>query len=702
MMEFQKRDIFTRRERDGRKAVFIHEDWLVNNIKGLTERNLRVRYRGMFLATVSTKRQKAQSILPDTGASWRYAKKRDGFYYDYDRLPKNRQDKLLQKEALLALYEASLQANEVDSMGKTIDRYVQDLTPWLKGYADCTDIQAEHLARACAVIQFAADEISRREPTRCNAYYRRLAEVIKERSWVYLPKNYRILKRKIMEVVNGVAVTEVVKLPRRGNENSKKYDDKQVLGWMMYLRARPENYSTAHIARRIIRMCKIARKPVPSFSWLEHFFANQKTKFLTGAARHRSNRKGWEYQDYVPVAGALYAGDCWQMDGTRINFIPHKSSDGKERSMMIIAVRDVHSGDIIGFHLDTKEDRYGYLHALNMAVKNTGHLPYELVTDRFPGHNTDEWQLVTKRMEREGVKVTVTSTGTGKSHVERCFSTIQDVFMQDFYMYYGQGIQSSTERGRRSPEYLKTAKRRAKKEGWGFDEAWRTVAAVVNNYRTTPLNEYSTKNATVTESPKQLYEISETPNTKKVDEWTRVELFGTMRSQTIRNNGLIRMRIHKAEYVYRIEDYEIISNYKKVNVYYDLEDLSTIYLFTPDTDVNSKFLCEVEEEQAVQYYGPDADMERLAKMKKARKEIREQRKAELDAVTFGAEAEVTLLLGAVSDKVDADDAETAWLAERADIWQDRGSERRLDVPVVEDVLEDEDEGDMELVVVRNY
>ena len=98
------------------------------------------------------------------------------------------------------------------------------------------------------------------------------------------------------------------------------------------------------------------------------------------------------------------------MDGTRINFIPHKSADGKEKSLMIIAVRDVHSGDIVGFHLDTKEDRYGYIHALNMAVRNTGHLPYELVHDRFPGHNTDEWTLITKRMKREGVIMTVTST----------------------------------------------------------------------------------------------------------------------------------------------------------------------------------------------------------------------------------------------------------------------------------------------------
>lgn len=448
-------------------------------------------------------------------------------------------------------------------------------------------------------------------------------------------------------------------------------------------------------------MCAIAQKNAPSFSWIEHFFADKANKFLTGAARHRSGRKGANYRDYLPIAGALYAGDCWQMDGTRINFIPHRSEDGSEKSLIIIAVRDVHSGDIIGCHFDTKEDRYGYIHALNMAVVETGHLPYELVHDRFPGHNTDEWSIITEKMKREATKVTISSTATSKAHVERCFSTLQDVFMQDFPWYYGQGVQSRHEAAHRSPEYLVSVKKRARREGWDFNAAWRSAMQVVHNYRTTPLSEYSRKNSEVHESPQQLYQVSETPNVNKVDDFTRVELFGTMRKQTIRNNGIIRMRIHKAEYVYKIDDYDIIKHYKKVNVYYDLEDLSKIYLFAPEDSINTHFLCEVQEERAVQVYGPNADYERLAKMKKKRKEIRERRQQELEEVVAHSAGEVDLLLAAAAPKTSSDSAESAWLAERVEIWKDQGTSPRLNLPETPPSPEQEEE-DIDINQLRNY
>lgn len=697
-MEFQSHDIFTRRERDTRIAVFVSQEWLVENVKGLTEKRLRTRCRPQFLATVKSARHKKQSILPDTNSSWRYAKKNGTYYYDFDRLSAPRKKQLPTKEELLDLYDRAMKAEVKSEVAGTLDDFIADLTPWRKHYKECTDIQAEHLARACAVVQFAANEVGSKAPTSSNDYYRTLAAVIKERGWVYLPKNYRKVKEKVMAVVNGESVTSVIKLPRKGNNNRKAYDNEQVIRWMLYLRSRPENYGNAHIARRILKMCAISDITPPSFSWLEHFFSDTKNKWLTGASRHRSNRQGWEYRDYIPVAGALYAGDCWQCDGTRVNFIPHQSKDGKEKSLMIIAIRDVHSGDIVGFHLDTKEDRYGYLHALNMAVTNTGHLPYELVHDRFPGYNTPEWDLITQRMEREGVKVTVTSTATGKSHVERCFSTMQDVFMQDFDVYYGQGIRSTREAARRSAEFLQSARKRAKKEGWGFDDAWKAASEVVHRYRNTKLSEYSRKNANVEHTPRELYDISEKPNVKPLDPFTRAELFGTMRPATVRNNGIITMQIHKAKYVYKITDYDIIKNYKKVNVYYDIEDLSTIYLFAPGNDINSKFLCEVKEEEAVQYYGPDADFKALAKAKAARKEIADRRKEELEEMTFGAKDEVDLLMSQLIPKTTTDTAETAFLLDRVNAWQDKGTERRIELtPTAED---EDDLG--ELVVVRNY
>ena len=56
-----------------------------------------------------------------------------------------------------------------------------------------------------------------------------------------------------------------------------------------------------------------------------------------------------------------------------------------------------------------------------MAVENTGYLPYELITDRFPGHNTDEVKRLITHFKMLGVKVSITHKPTGKPHVERGF-----------------------------------------------------------------------------------------------------------------------------------------------------------------------------------------------------------------------------------------------------------------------------------------
>lgn len=228
-MQLQKNDIWTRRERDKRLVVWVSEKVLIENIRGLTETYFRRKSRPKFIQTVSGEKRKKQAVLPDTGASWRYAKKRGEFYYDYDRLPENRKKQLPSKEELLTLYERGMQSNAQSAMESDLLGYMNDLTPWIKAYVNCSDVQANHLARACAVVQFAAIEVASQEPTSSNDLYRNLAAIIKRRSWCYLPKNYRRLKEKIMQVVEGAAVTDVIKLPRQGNNNRKAYDDQQVI-----------------------------------------------------------------------------------------------------------------------------------------------------------------------------------------------------------------------------------------------------------------------------------------------------------------------------------------------------------------------------------------------------------------------------------------------------------------------------------------
>jgi hypothetical protein len=605
-------------------------------------------------------RYQKQRTLPDTDvtgkkgtkASWRFAKRNGTYYYDYDRIPNLGKRNLPKKEDLVETHATALRLQTTTSLWDVLEPRIQEVSTFLPAYGSCNEEQAVALARACAVVQYAAERVKGEEPTRSNDFYRQLAKVVKDHRLTYLPKNYRVLKGKVDRVIAGEDVREVIKLPRQHNQNRGKYDNERVIGWMLYLRNHGRNYSGAHIYRKLKRMCELTGEAAPSKSWVEHSLAEWKTKFLTGAGRFGSGKYGSDFNSYVPIEGALHAGDCWQMDATRVQLVRHRSG-GDLRSLNMTVVRDVHSGDIIGYALAHSENRWTYTTALEMAVKATGHLPYELVHDKFPGHNTPEWGVISKRLTHQGVKITVTSKATTKAAAERGFGTLQQVVAPDSAWYYGEGIMSNNRNAHVSPEYQLQANKEVGRENFNFEAAVSEAIGIIERYRDTKYSTYSRVRAKVERTPRELYNDSEQDNVIACDDFRRVEIFGTETTGTLRNNGKLRIRIQHVDYLYQldeVEQYDIIKTYRRVNVCYDLADLTRVYLFEPGTDVNRKYLGEVVEERRAAYYGPDADHERIAKMKAKHKQLRERRKADLEeALQAASDAEV-MLVAATTDK----------------------------------------------------
>jgi hypothetical protein len=79
-----KDDIVIRGKKGG-DTVWVSER-LVVVVLDVTEEHLRTVARNRYAATVSTSRRD-RDVLPDTGASWRYAKINGRFYYDLLRIP---------------------------------------------------------------------------------------------------------------------------------------------------------------------------------------------------------------------------------------------------------------------------------------------------------------------------------------------------------------------------------------------------------------------------------------------------------------------------------------------------------------------------------------------------------------------------------------------------------------------------------------
>lgn len=663
-MQLHKEAIWTRREKSGRLAVWLSERLILEQLSDLTLKYMKTHARYKYRETVPT-RFKDQNILPDTGASWRYARQNSQFYYDYDRLPEERRALLPEKEQLLAMYKQQMFASQATTLEAHFREAMRlNARLYLADYAGYNEEHMNKLSEAAAVLVAAATWIGDHDiDIKRDQFFFEAADAVKKIHVQYLPTHHRRLKDKILAVLEGQSLKDAVDLPRAGNSNALRYGDNEIRSWLYQLRVSPQNYTDAYCIRKVQKLCVMTGKDTPSRSWMQTLLSANKTKWIT-QDRYGSGRKRNQYEGYTPIENAVFAGDCWQVDGTRWNFIPFRNDQGKEQYLYIIAVTDVYSGDLVGHHFGIGEDRYAYVQALKNACNQAGHLPWQLVLDRFPGHNTDEWELMTKRLQTRGVKVTVTSDKQGKAKVERLFGTLQTVFMQDSPYYYGEGVQSRREAAHRSPEYLKEIQKQARAEGWSFEQARAEAERIIAAYRSTPYKEYSRRYATVEESPAQLYTASDKPHTVKVEPWDFVELFGMERANTIRRGGLIKMDIMKAPYVFYIpeEHYEIIRDYRQVAVCYDIDDLSQIYLFEPSQAANRKYLGIALAQGAAQIYGPDPDYSELAKAQARARHIERQRQQERDELV-NAGAEVSLLMGPHASKDSYGQAETAWIHE---------------------------------------
>jgi len=667
-MDFQKGDIVTKS-----KTHWLSERIVSDNCN-LSEsylQNIRFKYKNSVQPC-----HRHHNILPATGKSWRWAKIKGEFYYDIEYIP-NRKPTYFRNlfgniKTLVKNYQEFLKNTEMSFFEMEFKNYIKDIAPNYKHvYRKETVEQRDGLALACAILEFALYYCEENPEDRKNNVYKDICKLIKKHSYCYIPSHFKRFGEKAKMVINGeAAIAEVIQLPRANNSNASKNIDKEIISWALQMRSMPQNYSNAHIVRKIHKMCDMTGKYKPSLRWFgQKIFEKKKTKFLTAASRFGSGEaRANMHKSYTPMKNALFAGDCWQIDATRVNMIAHKTQGGDKKFLFIIAVRDVHSGDVLGYHFDYSENRWSVHNALKMAVEQTGYLPYELVTDRFPGHNTQEWKRTFKTLEQMGTKITVSHDPQAKAKLERWFETLQSVFMMDSDYYYGEGIKSSRPSNHRSPDYLKEIQKKANKQGWDLNANYAEAANIVEAYRSTVLSEYSRKFANIDSSPAELHQKSEKPHVKRLKDHQISMIFGLKKGLNkggikVTNSGQIQVDIQKITRYFRIEDYDLYTTTERVIMSYDLNDLSKVYLFEKNGDLLIH-LGEAHEFEPVQPYGPQAEYDRIAKEKSRKKVIEEQREKELEEAIEG-ENDVALLMGRLTNKEEAENAETTILLNRS-------------------------------------
>lgn len=661
-MNFKQNDILIRKTSDG-QTTWLNER-LVVEVCGISNDYCRT-IRRIYKKSVQNCYQRF-NILPASGKAWRWAKINGQFYYDLDFIPNQKpkyyRDLFGDKKDLIesfTIYQENQDSNIIESQ---FNGYIKaNEKDFLHCYLDCTKEQQKALAKACAVLEFSVKYIQENEFRTNNEGYKILADLIEKNELRYLPKNYRILKEKVTEIIdNGQAIADVIQLPRAGNTNAVEYNDPEVWNWAMQLTSMGQNYSNDWKTRKIQDMCAMTGKKVPSRRWFgQNIYEQHNTKFLTASQRFgKGTTKASIYDGYIPFDNALFAGDCWQVDATRVNIISHKTNEGDKKFLYIIAVRDVHSGDILGQSFDYSENRWSVINAVKMAVQSAGYIPYEIVFDRFPGHNTDEAKRLMASLKQLGVKVTIAHDANAKASLERWFGTLQSVFMADSEYYYGEGIKSRRLHAHRSPDYIAQLTKESDKAKFDLVEAYGESESIVNAYRTTAYSYYSRKNKHINKSPKMLHDESDKPHVQWLENHQISMIFGLKKKIKIRN-GLIKTEIQNIEFIYQVNDYQILSNEPEVIISYDMEDLTFVYLFKPKGDYLIH-LGEAEQFNRIQKYGPQAEFNRVNTEKIRLAEIEKLRQEELEEKK-GYNNDVALMLGRFTNKYEAENAETVHL-----------------------------------------
>lgn len=506
----------------------------------------------------------------------------------------------------------------------------------------------------------------------------------------YLPTNPTRLKEKVIAfAVDGLPLNEVISLPRAGNEN--RASKKNEMWWQasaVTLSTSGRNMTQSNIVRKLRELADILGKEAPSESTVRNKL--RETNFLTADKRmDLNNRHLNRHRASMPIADAMFAGACWEMDGTRVQLAPHLAKDGL-KFLYVVVCRDVYSGAYLGWHFATSESGHSYRMALKMAVNLTGRVPYELRHDKFPGHNTDEIEHLFGELDKMGVKRTVTSSAVGKARTERAFYTLQQVFESEHLAYWGQGIRSTTATAHPTEAYRYQVSRELKNSGWDFDAAWMAECGVIAAYNHTPLSKYSRKHANLNQSPWQLYQNAENEaEGRKLEVYEIAEIFWATRQEGIRNR-CIKMVIKGETYRYDLlgnEHYDILSRYqapnKKLTVKYQAHDLSKIMLF----DEAGNFLAEVTEQESIQLYGPDAEWNKAAEWKEKNKAVDVRRKGDLDTYLNQLPEEAAAMFPTKLGKHVSEDAQTAYLLNTVGDWdvkKEAKSKKAVKVTMIDD------------------
>ena len=366
-------------------------------------------------------------------------------YILYDSIPAPTREKLPSKEAIIKELERKRDEDSIDYFYEILYKAKEN------NFSLYRDVYSKHFndervveySKKHAVIEeiLTIRYEYKEEGTRCPS-----RDIWKAYCRIY-PEDYvyeyflNIMKKAENEGIERILIKQSVPVKR-------KFDVRYTKMIIDCLSSK-KKYNQPQIFDKICKACEKKGWEKPSLSWVK---LKIRDYYLFGGARDGVNYEFYNRRPYLGVLNAQNANSQWQIDGWRLPFY----MKGFE-TLTLFWVIDSYSKKVLGSFIDSSENTETILKGLASAVKETGVLPFEIVSDNHSFNQTKEAQDFKERLSKIGVTWTVSMNPRRKSNVERSFRTFGDDFCKNEYGYIGQGIKTRMKNGKPSQEYIDKA-----------------------------------------------------------------------------------------------------------------------------------------------------------------------------------------------------------------------------------------------------
>lgn len=319
----------------------------------------------------------------------------------------------------------------------------------------------------------------------------------------------------------------------------------------------------AHI--QLIKVCKeVGEKPYSLasvkkyFKKFEHNIELYRLRYGAAAAQ-----KQMVHTTTIP---ALHRNTQWPADGWTLPFC-----GANFQRYVLYIVRDAHSRKIIGYSVGESENSTIVLEALEDAVRNTGVLPAELLTDKHSWLKAQE-RLLTE-MDKMGVIITTTTNAQRNAIAER-YNQYFDPRCREIAGYTGKNMTATGKDSRPGPEAITEI---TKPKHFKTIAEIKTIAAYLvlefNNEQLTALNNLT---------PNEAYAASNDEKCFLISEAERVKLFRPVMAYKV-HRGQITIKVGVRKHEFQLPA-ELINRYNSRDMEVAYEDLlQGIYVSDPKT-----------------------------------------------------------------------------------------------------------------------